>query len=380
MPKIKLLNICLISGFLFLGGCFTQTAFAQNASKPNTKKQETPKRVRYNALTIDNEGKFWQNNVPFTGGFYDVLKPDPQNPNKPPVTTVEGFCEDGLLSGEYRQYRANGKFSLRETYVKGTKEGPFYYYYESGELEVKGEFQNGELSGTVQGYYKSGKIYYINNYKAGKRNGNCDAFFENGTKETESHYSMGIPVGAHYGFFPDGEVRYFKVFNDSGILNGPNYVFHRTGCAALEEYYKNGKLDSVQKAWDVLSCTIIKSGEWKNGLKNGTFVDYNMFGDTLKMQSFLSGDPDGLYIEYKEKDGSEKEKAHFAIETIGQFDSGYAHGYWKYGQVTSFQKREGAFDHGIKIGHWQYFDSEGDLLLEQWYSDKGELLEGKIYE
>jgi antitoxin component YwqK of YwqJK toxin-antitoxin module len=361
-----------IIGFVCLGGMFllSKPAFAQVQDKPITQQ----KAIRWENLTFQNGVAFYKNS-PFTGnaeGYYP-LKPGSDVRKRPPFAKKGSFI-NGQLHGEYTVYNPNQTFISRETYTNGIKNGPFYYYYETGELEVKGFFKNDTLNGLIDGYYKSGKKYYVNLYQNGERHGKCTAYFENGNLETETEWNLGVPVGRHFGYFPDENLRYQKAFNQKGELHGENYVFHRTGCAANEEYYKNGKLDSVQRAWDALTCTIIKSGSWKDGKEHGVFVDYNAFGDTLSLMSFQEGKKHGKYAQFKEAREADTKRAYLQIETMGYYDSGFAHGYWIYGQVSNFQKREGTYDHGVKIGTWKYYDHKGELLLIQEYDNDGNLL------
>ena len=357
---------------LFFWGMFLLLQTLQSQPLPLT---QPKKSIRWEKLTFQN-GRAYFENAPYTGAaeaFYPLKKG--ADPRSRPRFAKKGSFIDGYLNGEYSVFNPNQTFISRETYSNGIKEGPFYYYYESGELEVKGNFiKDSILDGVAEGYYKSGKKYYTNIYKNGERHGKCTAYFENGNLETETEWSLGVPIGRHFGYFPDENLRYQRAYNSKGELDGENYVFHRTGCAANEEYYKNGKLDSVQRAWDALTCTIIKSGFWKEGKQHGVFVEYNAFGDTLTLMSFEEGQKHGKYAQFKEAREADTKRAYLQVETMGYYDSGFAHGFWVYGQVSNYQKREGTYDHGVKIGTWKYYDHKGELLLIQEYDNDGNLL------
>lgn len=357
---------------LFFWGMFLMVQTLQSQPDPVT---QPKKSIRWEKLTFQN-GRAYLENVPYTGSaeaYYPKRKGE--DPRTRPRFAKKGSFNNGYLNGEYSVYNPNQSFISRETFLNGIKVGKFYYYYETGELEVMGSFKNDSiLDGVVEGYYKSGRKYYTNIYKDGERHGKCTAYFENGNLETETEWFEGVPVGRHFGYFPDENLRYQKAFNNKGELHGENYVFHRTGCPANEEYYKNGKLDSVQRAWDALACTIIKSGYWKEGKEDGTFVEYNTFGDTILIQQFNDGKKHGKYAQYREAREADTKRAYLQIETLGYYDSGFANGYWVYGQVSNFQRREGAYDHGVKIGTWKYFDHKGELLLIQEYDNDGNLL------
>lgn len=336
------------------------------------------KAVRWEKLEIRNDSLAYLNGVPFTGRAEYYYPSD--KPSDRPRLAKRAEFKQGRFHGEFAKFRPNGDFILRETYDNGKKHGPFSYYYENGILEIMGTFEHEIIEGLVQGYYQSGKPYYINRYTQGERNGLCEAFFENGNKETESRYKMGIPVGEHLGYFKDGTLRFYKQFNDSGALNGPHYYYHSTGCAAIEEYYKNGKLDSVQRAWDALSCGLIRSGFWKNGKENGAFAEFNMFGDTIKITHYKDGNKHGLYGEYNLEKDAQTTLRKRIVETEGNYVDGFAHGKWVYGKKSCFQSREGTYDMGVKVGEWRYYDHKCELMLVQEYDNDGNLLKETVHE
>lgn len=348
--------------------------------QPSPEKKK--RRIRWEAIQFLDNGDAYYKDQPYTGGAYALFPSKNPNSLEAPKIAKEGEFLNGKLHGEYKVYNPKGQYISRETYSNGVKNGPFFYYYETGELEIKGNMKMDVLHGTVEGFYASGAKYYINIYTDGMRDGKCVSYFENGQLENESEFKKGIPVGVHYGYFPDGSVRYMKSFNSDGQLHGPNYVFHRTGCEASEEYYKNGKLDSVQRVWDALSCFLIRTGNYKMGEKDGIFAEFNMFGDTLKIESYKNGVRHGnfgSYVEQKsEEDGGGRPR--IVTEMEGIYVDGLAEGYWVYGQVSHYQERKGTYKKGVKIGTWLYYDYRGELLLEQNFDENGEQIGGKIYE
>jgi len=389
--------------FLFLGmGYLFPIELIAQTNKPSTIKSKTSvnvpvdenvitqgrelretkkRRIRWEAIQFMDNGDAYYKEQPYTGGAYALFPSKNPNSTEAPKIAKEGEFLNGKLHGEYKVYNPKGQFISRENYSNGKKDGLFYYYYETGALEVKGVMKMEVLHGIVEGFYASGPKYYVNVYADGLRDGKCVSYFENGQLENEAEYKNGTPVGVHYGYFPDGTVRYMKSFNAEGQLHGPNYVFHRTGCEALEEYYKNGKLDSVQRAWDALSCQLIRTGNYKLGDKDGIFAEFNMFGDTLKMESYKIGVRNGVFATFIEQEKKEGEvRPQIIPDMKGIYVDGFAEGYWVYGQVTHYQERKGSYKKGVKIGTWLYYDYRGELLLEQNFDDNGEQIGGKIYE
>ncbi len=385
MQKI-VTQLFLISAFFIVEPSMAQSV--KNSKKTeNTNniatKPISPKiqRVRWDKLNIDNNGVAFYQGQPYTGDFFQVFDNNADTKKKL-VVSKEGSMVNGLKSGEYREFSKEGVRQVKETYVNGIKNGPFEYYFEdNGAIEFTGQFLNGELDGEIQCFYKNGKKKFINHYANGNRNGSCIAYFENGQLETEASFVNEIPDGDEIGYFENGSVRHIKTFN-MGVLNGRRYVFHKNNCPAIEEYYKNGKLDSIQRFFDNVTCNIISSGYWKEGIKNGPFVKYDMFahfGDTLELFQYENGQRNGFSVIYKEQFDEKIQKNVLMPDTYGNYVNESPDGLWHYGMVSNYQKRHGEYDLGVKIGEWVYYDIEGKILCKQVYDKDGVKIKEKFY-
>ena len=72
-------------------------------------------------------------------------------------------------------------------------------------------------------------------------------------------------------------------------------------------------------------------GYWKDGKKNGVFLSYDMFGDTLDFKTYKEDKRDGLFAVYKEQWSPEIKKMELMPETMGMFENESPTGYWFYG-------------------------------------------------
>lgn len=355
-----------------------QLLLAQSSTKTKT--------IRWHLLTFSEEvdgGIALYKGQPYTGSA-EMYYPKPEGQNarvRPQIARKAGF-KNGKLHGEYADFKPNGDFEIRETFKDGIKHGPFYYYYPSGGLEFMGTYDQEVLNGVIKGYYQTGELNYVNRYTKGERNGVCKTYYKNGNLLSISRFRLGYPRGEQKGYYQDSTLMYYKVFDDSGFLNGPFYEFHRTGCAAREEYYKKGKLDSIQRAWDALSCELIRSGYWKEGKKEGMHVELNIFGDTLKITNYKDGKKEGYFGQFQLKKVQEEKitKKFRVVESEGYYKNDLPDGFWEYGKQSCYQHREGAYKMGVKIGEWKYYDHNCKLLLTQKYDQEGLLLEEKMHE
>jgi antitoxin component YwqK of YwqJK toxin-antitoxin module len=147
-------------------------------------------------------------------------------------------------AGEVHDYYANGNLQMVGNYSKaGLKDGPFTFYYPTGEIMAKGNFTRGLAYGTWTYYYENGttkaRIYY-----SGDENSLIilDYFDSTGqalTKEGTGHFEIDVNDFASrqqcklYGQFTsgnrDGIWKYYKVNqSDHEVL-------------LFKEQYQNGK-------------------------------------------------------------------------------------------------------------------------------------------
>jgi antitoxin component YwqK of YwqJK toxin-antitoxin module len=162
------------------------------------------------------------------------------------------------------------------------------------------------------------------------------------------------------------------------VPHGRFYLFHRNGCAASEDYYKNGEHDSISRVWDAVSCNLIAESSWSNGKKNGAFIQYNAFGDTLRIDNYDNGSLNGRFVEIREVPNETTKRIELQVESEGYYRQGLKFGPWKHGMVSHYQQREGTYDDdGTMVGDWLFYDNKGLPLLKQTYDIEGNLVKEK---
>lgn len=360
-------------GLFLLCSC---TAFAQNNGKP---KEDGPKKVKHEVLTMVGEMAMYKDQ-PFTGMSFTFWE------NKRVNEQFPWF--NGKMDGEYKQFSPEGKLLTWINYKNGIKQGPYEYYYDNGAMQSKGQFVDGELEGEITGFYATGIRKYAVEYKNGIRNGRSRSWFKNGAPEQLAYYVNNVPNGEVFEYYQDSIIWSESEYN-MGVRHGRYYQFHKkSGCAAIESYYKNGKLDSIRRIWSEVNCELIEEEHYKNGLKDGEFVLYDFVGDTLTVRNYSNGILEGVYLEYYNKTKPEidpvsgnvsKYDTKKGIEVRGNYRNNLPDGFWQYGLVSNYQHREGNFEAGVMVGHWVFYDTKGRVLMEQDYSDEGEIVKEKLY-
>jgi antitoxin component YwqK of YwqJK toxin-antitoxin module len=255
---------------------------------------------------------------------------------------------DGFQDGPYKEYTEESVLVAEETWRMGQKTGPFAYYYPNGAVQSRGHFVSGELAGDKQGWSRD--------------------WYANGSPEQLGYYVDDKPHGVVTSYYQDSVVSHENEYVH-GVRHGHAYLYHKNGCPGEEAYYKNGLKDSISRNWEEINCKLLKEGYWSKGKRNGRFIQYGFFGDTLSLESYVDDVLEGPYMAWEDKQ----------LETIGQYNNGKPDGFWKYGMSSNYQPREGAYDDGVMIGLWRHFDVDGYLLFTNLFDDKGELIKQKFY-
>lgn len=338
-------------------------------------------KIKHEALEINN-GMAWYKGKPYTGISYTFWDNNRIN--------EEFSWVEGLKEGLYREYTENAILVTQITWEHGAKNGPYIYYYENGAKQSEGNFKDNELDGEIIGYYPAGNKRYVNTYSRGIRHGKSLSWFGNGAPEQISNFVNDLPDGEVFAYYPDSGLRYECVYK-MGVRNGRYYQFHRSGCPAEETYYKMGVMDSVHRIWNEFNCARISEEYFKDGQKSGPSLQFDANGDTLELITWQYGKKTGTYKQWTVHTEKVPVKrrvhggdAHFYVQTrgveiIGAYTDGQPDGYWQYGLHTHFQQREGNYEQGIMTGEWKFYDSDGKLLMRQWYDDDGNIVKEKHY-
>ncbi|WP_298147310.1 hypothetical protein [Flavobacterium sp.] len=190
----------------------------------------------------------------------------------------------------------------------------------------------GLKQGLWRGFYETSKrIRYEGNFKDGKEVGTFK-FFADDKNST---------VTAERVFSDLGKTAYTKIY-ENGFLSSEGktvnkkkeglwkYYHPKSTVVALEEFYKNDKLDSIRKVY-YLSGKTAEESSYKNGQKNGTYKKITEEGIVLEETIYVNDQYDGDAI-FRESDGK--------LASKGKFVKGEKKGYWEFYKDGKLDKRE----------------------------------------
>lgn len=139
-------------------------------------------------------------------------------PNTEIVLSVGRYVH-GEREGEWIWNFPNGKVYYRlnfshekkrkvwiETNLLGNEHGPYFRYYETGELEEQGFYDTGLKTGRWKKFYYNGKLEYEGEYKADKKIRNWTYYYPNGNFEMQETFTEDGTFLLRKTYFPNGEL------------------------------------------------------------------------------------------------------------------------------------------------------------------------------
>lgn len=344
------------------------------------------------------------NDRPVLHGDYRDYHPNGQ------VHRSVSYYGGGLVDGDYTEYDAEGRITLRYSiknyrrhgdyakyqngqlmrefrYVEGSIEGPYREFNEEGQLVKKATYSDGQYQGLVE-TYRDGVLVGEENYQAGRRRGLQKTYYPDGTPErvyTASEFHA-KPVGEDRHYRRDGSLsqKTLTTLDSKGRTQESRKEYfdeeerlvklvHKQGEWQLqEEYDQKGELSYRREEDDKGLQGLLLTDDW-SGFVRAHYRDGEEHGTTIREASdgtrvegrYESGKKEGLWVTL-EPDGAREEIRYRDDELHGlhqRFDaSGERTGYVNYDNG----KKHGPADH-YDYGHrvvtrYHQGEPDGDYL------------------
>lgn len=228
------------------------------------------------------------------------------------IKAEQNFVKDAL-DGAYRAYYQDGTVQVTGFYKEGKKQGPWKYYNVSGKLQSEAYFEADEWNGYTLDYDVSGRRQFKYMFDYGMMTG-CVLYDTAGARIDSISYASAkgryqVPSRT----FPkkidqDGNLLY-------GALDGPFSNRYMNGQVRQQQFYKNGKRDSVNTTYHANGKVEAKL-MYKDGELTGNMLNYNEVGELVDNDSYKNGELSGdrislacnkVFVKYhckeNEKDG-----------------------------------------------------------------------------
>jgi len=244
------------------------------------------------------------------------------------------------------EYYPDGKIKISETYRNGIPEGIRREYSEDGQILKSFIYSNGSI--TSEGIIK----------EDGVKEGHWKEYYTEGILKAEGDYKDDRKTGEWKYFYPDGKLEQDGKYTGSGKFTGRWKWFFPSGELMLEEEYLNGIKDGMHIEYDT-SGKIVEEGEFVKDLEDGPWFSFS--GDWLERGTYRDGLRTGKWVSYNlvTKEVQKDSVLMFSGNFIEDNPDGKHFYYWDNGKL----KEEGLYIMGKKEGDWYLFNYDGTPFL-----------------
>jgi antitoxin component YwqK of YwqJK toxin-antitoxin module len=280
----------------------------------------------------------------------------------------------------------------RELYVNGKKEGPSYYYYPTGELNMIVYYQDGRKQGLSREFSRDSTLITVVEYSAnyvvnrerinrtdteGKKQGTFREYYENGRVKKEEHYLDDQLHGYYREFSGNGELvtalRYERgkiveeIDEDLRELLDMKNTYDEKGRLIFSGGYKEDVPLGIHRFYDTTGTVInaylynelgqkISEGIIdEQGNRNGAWIDFYPTGE-VRAEGFYQNNQQSGQWTYYYKSGS--------IEQKGRFERGRYNGAWTWYYTNGNVWREERYFNGREDGMFIEYDPSGRILTK----------------
>lgn len=293
---------------------------------------------------------------------------------------------------------------------QGKPDGYWKNYYSTGIIKSEGNRRNFELDSLWKFYDEEGKIILEINYLEGKKNG--FRITHQGSEIVKENFVNDVKQGNSFVLFPNGKTK-VKTPYINGLEDGIAREYDLDGNIIQQITYKKGyitdrsrinrydsnKMPHGKWLWfNDDETVVVMEGNFKHGLKNGYFKEYDLSGNLVSATKYVDGKkfekaeelqkldvrtdyypdgkvkvvgtytkegvPEGVRREYNENGEVEKSYIFRYGKIIGEgifTDAGQKQGNWKEYYDEGNLKSEGNYVDNLKDGYWQYYYSNGNV-------------------
>ena len=268
-----------------------------------------------------------------------------------------------------KRLHSTGAYYVDEiVHLTTEKHGKWLFYSFDGTLEEERYFYRNRMHGKQTTFYpnKQIKTQYFARFNV--PDSAFKEFNEAGTLIISGNYNLGSPEGKWEYFFPDSSRWKDEVVsNDTTYLMSyfnPDSTHQQTvvnGNGQVNTYYTSGGLK--------------ESFTFKNGLKDGPFIERLASGIPSVEGTFLGGKKHGTWTFYFANGDVEKQvqylndslngpyKVYFEnriVQTEGNYVLGLKTGNWVWRRSDGGIDMQGEFNDDNQDGAWEYFYSSGE--------------------
>lgn len=341
-------------------------------------------------------------------------------------------------NGYNKFYYENGNVSSEGSMKNGKPDSYWKNYFESGILKSEGNRRNFLLDSLWKFYNEDENLLLEINYLEGKKNGFRTTY--QGNEILKEYFVDDIKQNNSLILYKNKKVKVKTPFVD-GLEQGIAREYNLDGKITQIITYKKGYIVERERInrydsdtlphgkwkWFYEDESISQEGNFKHGLKNGYFKEYDRNGDLISATKFVDGEkvekaeefakldvrtdyypngkvkvvgtykdgiPQGVRREYNSDGQVEKSYIFLNGRIIGEgifTDAGLKESLWKEYYPDGKLKATGNYISDRKNGSWKYFYNNGQIeqlgvyvngnadSTWNWYYPSGKLLRHEIF-
>ena len=285
------------------------------------------------------------------------------------------------------QVQSKGKYFRDKLGETIEKHGKWTYYDRLGEIEEIRNYYRDRLSGSVILFYSNGKKRQEGHFKYGCQDSIYLEWYQTGRLKTQGKYKFDEAINTWHYYYRDGQLKsveeitgtesYLWEFYLSDSLHTQTIV---SGTGVLTTYYITGQVKELYN--------------YKEGLKDGNFEEFSMYGFKTLKGSFKDGAKDGKW-EYAYSTGDKEKVSHYEnsllegdyayyydngqVNVEGKYKSGKKDSEWIWYTNTGKKDMAGSFKNDLQHGDWSYWHPTGELSYQAHYLDNLKTGEWKYF-
>jgi uncharacterized protein len=203
---------------------------------------------------------------------------------------TKGYYVDGLKDGSWSTYSAKSVVTKVETYKLGKKNGITVNIDDNGYFKGESYYENDLMNGLARTYSVGARLLSEVNYKDNMVNGLKKTYYEAGKIQEEAYYKMGVRDSVTKWYKSNGVIM-AQYYYMKGSFNGINKTFSDTGNVVKEETYVDNILNGAYKEYfDTKESKVKLIGMYKNGMKEGEWIEYDEKGVAIKTTTWKKGE------------------------------------------------------------------------------------------
>ena len=300
--------------------------------------------------------------------------------------TSEGLYDiSGGKMGEWKFYTVNGTLNDKGQYNNNLTQGEYVRYFKNGKPLSVSNYKNDSLVGYYVDYHKNGNLASQGWYKNGERHGEWRTYYQDKTLSIINFYHRGKFHGKQEYYSGDGKLHRVAKYKYDELLSDDYYDQEGVIFETITYHDKKGSHTALTH---YLNKNVETSVDYLNGVKHGSYVYHDFYGNKRTTATYVSGKINGMLTRYH-KDGSVESTMNYlngdrhgdytayyengTIESKGFYNLGTIENVWtnyyEDGTVDTISEYENDEYHGRK----EFYSPTGKLQLVRFY-DHGRLI------